>query len=56
MTSITIPNSEQYNKIIYESMGGKGHDDFEKNEKIIKNVLKEVVVDNLIFSINIRLL
>jgi hypothetical protein len=37
--------SEQYNKIIYESMGGKGDDDYEKNEKIIKNVLKEVVVD-----------
>jgi hypothetical protein len=26
-------------------MGGKGDDDNEKNEKIIKNVLKEVVVD-----------
>jgi hypothetical protein len=37
--------SEQYNKIVYESMGGKGDDDYEKNEKIIKNVLKEVVVD-----------
>jgi len=37
--------SDQYNKIIYESMGGKGNDDFEKNEKIIKNVLKEVVVN-----------
>ena len=37
--------SEQYNKIIYESMGGKGDDDFEKNEKIIRNILKEVVVD-----------
>jgi hypothetical protein len=37
--------SDQYNKIIYESMGGKGDDDFEKHEKIIKNVLKEVVVD-----------
>jgi hypothetical protein len=37
--------SDQYHKIIYESMGGKGDDDFEKNEKIIKNVLKEVVVD-----------
>jgi Txe/YoeB family toxin of Txe-Axe toxin-antitoxin module len=32
--------SDQYNKIIYESMGGKGDDDFEKNEKIIKNVLE----------------
>ena len=37
--------SDQYHKIIYESMGGKGDDDFEKHEKIIKNVLKEVVVD-----------
>ena len=26
-------------------MGGKGDDDYEKNEKIIKNVLKEDVVD-----------
>jgi hypothetical protein len=37
--------SDQYNKIVYESMGGKGDNDFEKHEKIIKNVLKEVVVD-----------
>ena len=37
--------SEQYNKIVYESMGGKGDDDILKNEKIIKNVLKEVLVD-----------
>ena len=37
--------SDQYNKIVYESMGGKGDDDIVKNEKIIKNVLKEVVVD-----------
>jgi len=40
--------SDQYNKIIYESMGGKGDDDFEKNERIIKNVLKEVVIDKTI--------
>jgi Txe/YoeB family toxin of Txe-Axe toxin-antitoxin module len=38
-------HNDQYQKIVYESMGGKGDDDFEKNEKIIKNVLKEVVVD-----------
>ncbi len=38
-------HNDKYNKIIYESMGGKGDDDFEKNEKIIKNVLKEVVVN-----------
>jgi ribosomal protein L37AE/L43A len=37
--------SDQYNKIIYESMGGKGDNEDEKNEKIIKNVLKQVVVD-----------
>jgi hypothetical protein len=37
--------SDQYSKIVYESMGGKGDDDFEKEEKIIKNVLKEVVID-----------
>ena len=37
--------SDQYNKIIYESMGGKGDDDFEKHEKIIKNVLKEVTIN-----------
>jgi len=36
---------DQYQKIIYESMGGKGDNDYEKNEKIIKNVLKEVIVD-----------
>jgi len=37
--------SDQYNKIVYESMGGNGDDDFEKNEKIIKNVLKQVTID-----------
>ena len=37
--------NDQYQKIVYESMGGKGDDDFEKNEKIIKNILKQVVVN-----------
>ena len=36
--------NDQYHSIIYETMGGKGENEFEKNEKIIKNVLKEVVV------------
>jgi hypothetical protein len=40
--------SDQYHKIIYESMGGKGDNEDEKNEKIIKNVLKQVVVDKTI--------
>jgi hypothetical protein len=26
-------------------MGGKGDDDYEKNEKIIKNVLKQVTIN-----------
>ena len=37
--------SDQYNKIIVESMGGPGDNDFEKEEKIIKKVTKEVVVE-----------
>jgi Txe/YoeB family toxin of Txe-Axe toxin-antitoxin module len=36
---------DQYHKIVYESMGGKGDNDFEKNERIIKNILKEVTID-----------
>ena len=34
--------SDQYNKIIVESMGGPGDNDYEKEEKIIKNISKEV--------------
>ena len=37
--------SDQYNKIIMEAMGGKGDNDFEKEEKIIKKVSKEVMVE-----------
>jgi hypothetical protein len=37
--------SDQYNKIIVESMGGPGHNDFEKEEKIIKNISKQVFID-----------
>jgi hypothetical protein len=37
--------SDQYNKIIIESMGGPGDNDFEKEEKIIKKVSKEVTVE-----------
>jgi hypothetical protein len=39
------PFSDQYNKIIIESMGGPGDNDYEKEEKIIKNVSKEVIVE-----------
>jgi len=37
--------SDKYNKLIIEAMGGKGDDDQEKENKIIKKVAKEVVVD-----------
>ena len=37
--------SDQYNKIIVESMGGSGDNDFEKEEKIIKNISKQVFID-----------
>ena len=37
--------SDKYNKIIIESMGGQGDNDYEKEEKIIKKVTKEVVVE-----------
>ena len=36
--------SDVYNNIIIESMGGKGDNDFEKEEKIIKRVSKEIGV------------
>ena len=39
--------SDQYNKIVIESMGGKGDNDYEKEEKIIKRVAKEVFVDKI---------
>jgi hypothetical protein len=37
--------SDQYNKIIIESMGGHGENEFEKEKKIINKISKEVVVD-----------
>ena len=37
--------SDQYNKIIVESMGGSGDNDFEKEEKIIAKISKEILVE-----------
>ena len=39
------PFSDQYNKMIIESMGGSGDNDLEKEDKIIKKITKEVVID-----------
>ena len=37
--------SSQYNKIVYEAMGGKGDNDYEKDTKIIKKIAKQVTID-----------
>jgi hypothetical protein len=37
--------SDQYNKIIIESMGGLGNDDDDNENKIIKKIAKEVIID-----------
>jgi hypothetical protein len=37
--------SDQYNKIVVESMGGSGDNDIEKEDKIIKNISKNVTID-----------
>jgi len=37
--------SDQYNKLIIEAMGGPGDNDLEKEDKIIKNIAKEVIID-----------
>jgi vacuolar-type H+-ATPase subunit F/Vma7 len=44
---ISSKYSDQYNKIIIESMGGKGENEREKEEKIIKKIAKEVFVDKI---------
>ena len=38
-------HSDTYNNLIIESMGGKGDNDAEKEDKIIKKVAKEVLVE-----------
>ena len=37
--------SNQYDKLIIEAMGGKGDNDAEKENKIIRNIAKNVVID-----------
>ena len=37
--------SEQYNKLLIESYGGKENEDIENENKIIKNISKEVFID-----------
>jgi hypothetical protein len=37
--------SDQYNKLVIEAMGGHGDNDSEKEDKIIRNIAKEVFID-----------
>ena len=39
--------NSQYNKIVYEAMGGKGDDDYDKDTKIIKKIAKQVTIDKV---------
>jgi len=45
------PFSNQYNKLIIEAMGGKGDNDEEKEDKIIKRIAKEVTIDKIMEAI-----
>jgi hypothetical protein len=38
------PFSDQYNKLIIESMGGSGDNDLEKEDKIIRNITKNIII------------
>ena len=44
--------ADQYSKIVIEAMGGMGNNDIEKQDKIIKNIAKEVVIDKKFQSID----
>ena len=37
--------SDHYSKLVIEAMGGSGNNDTEKQDKIIRNIAKEVVID-----------
>ena len=44
--------ADQYSKIVIEAMGGKGDNDAEKEDKIIKNIAKEILIDKKFESID----
>lgn len=39
--------SDHYSKLVIEAMGGMGNNDIEKQDKIIKNIAKEIVIDKI---------
>jgi len=40
--------SDQYNKIVVESMGGSGDNDMEKEDKIIKNITSTTIINKVL--------
>jgi hypothetical protein len=44
-----MSHTNLHNKLIIESMGGSGYNDLEKENKIIRNIVKNVVVDKDVF-------
>ena len=40
--------SDHYSKLVIEAMGGAGNNDVEKQDKIIRNIAKEVVIDKCV--------
>jgi hypothetical protein len=44
--------SDQYNKLVVESLGGSGDNDLEKEDKIIRKIAKEVTIDKSITMID----
>jgi hypothetical protein len=41
-------SSDKYNQIFLQSLGGSGNNDFEKEEKIIQKVSKEVFIEKIL--------
>lgn len=39
--------SDHYSKLVIEAMGGSGNNDIEKQDKIIRNIAKEVVINKI---------
>ena len=39
--------SDQYNKLVIEAMGGDGNNDVEKENKIIRNISKQVTIKKM---------
>ena len=40
--------SDQYNHLIIEAMGGQGNNDVEKENQIIKNITKEIIIEKYV--------